>query len=64
MGAHAAIADDSEVSRLGLRQGVGEAGELRALLSRQRTSQHMSLEDFSVPPPPRPRRTAAASRRA
>lgn len=50
LGAHAAIADDSQVTRLGLRQGVGEAGELRALLSRQRTSQHIGYEDFSIPP--------------
>ncbi|HZW26411.1 MAG TPA: hypothetical protein VFF26_13110 [Gallionella sp.] len=50
MGAHAAIADDSQVSRIGLRRSIGEAGELRALLSSQRTAQHIGFEDFSVPP--------------
>jgi len=50
LGAHAAIADDSQVTRIGLRQGIGEAGELRALLSSQRTAQHIGYEDFSIPP--------------
>jgi len=50
IGAHAAVADDSQVTRVGLRQGIGETGELRALLSSQRTSQHIGFEDFSIPP--------------
>ncbi len=49
-GFHAAIVDNSYVTRLGLRHSLTEDSELRGLWSLQQTDQREDFYDFSVPP--------------
>ena len=51
-GYHAAVEDNSYVTRLGLRHSLTEQSELRALWSQQQTDQTRNNKDFADPPTP------------